>query len=223
MDQKTLVGIIIGILVVVVVFIILYFNLITLQTTITNFPNPVVSTSSSQYLYNIQTPTHIVSISVSFSMTPVPNSTPPADGIQIILGSDNVQFTGGVYQCRIQGNCPQGVGAPIIFNGIMAGFELYYNPSNPAMAGAPYLFICTSNGQCYTSPIPQINQPISGTLTVNILSSGVQASLQLGNGSLYTVSAPLSIKTNTAEVSVTTGNNYAIWNLNSINVKYALV
>jgi len=221
--DKTLVGIIIGILAVVVVFIILYFNLITLQMNITNFPNPVVSTSSSQYFYNIQIPTHIVSVSVSFSMTPVPNSTPPADGIQIILGSDNVQFIGGVYQCRIQGNCPPCIGAPIIFNGIMAGFEVYYNPSNPAMAGTPYLFICTSNGQCFTSPIPQINQPISGTLTVNVSSSGTQASLQLSDGSLYTVSAPLGIKTNIAEVSVTTGNNYAIWNLYSIKVKYALI
>ena len=215
MDKKTLVGIIIGILVVAVVFIILYFNLITRQETITNFSNPVVSTLNSQYYYNIQTPTHIVSISVSFSMTPVPNSTPPADGIQIILGSNNVKFIGGVFKNSIQTN--------IIFNGIMAGIEVYYNPSNPAMAGAPYLFICTSNGQCYTTPIPHITQPISGTLTANISSSGVQASLQLSNGSLYTVSAPLSIKTNTAEVSVTTGDNYAIWNLNSITVKYAVI
>jgi len=222
MDKKIFVGTIIGIIIAVVVVLILYFNLITNQTTITNISNPVVATTSTQYLYNIQTPTHILSISVSFSMTPVPNSTPPADGIQIILGSNNVQFTGGVYQCRIQNNCPPGVGAPITFNGIMAGFELYYNTSNPAMAGAPYLFICTSNGQCFTTPIPQINQSISGTLTVNISSSEIQASLQLSNGSLYTVTAPLSIKTNFAEVSVTTGNNYAVWNLNSINVKYAI-
>jgi hypothetical protein len=215
MDKKTLVGIIIGILVVAVVFIILYFNLITRQKTITNFSNPVVSTLNSQYYYNIQTPTHIVSISVSFSMTPVPNSTPPADGIQIILGSNDVKFIGGVFKNSIQ--------TSIIFNGIMAGIEVYYNPSNPAMAGAPYLFICTSNGQFYTTPIPHITQPISGTLTVNISSSGVQASLQLSNGSLYTVSAPLSIKTNLAEVSVTTGASYAIWNLNSITVKYAVI
>ena len=223
MDEKILAGIIIGILITVIVVLILYFNLITKQMTITNFPNPVVTTCYSQYLYNIQTPTHILSISVSFSMTPLSYSTPPADGIQIILGSNNVNFTGGIYQCRIQGNCPPGVGAPITFNGIMAGFEVYYNPSCSAMAGAPYLFICTSNGQCFTSPIPQINQPISGTLTVNVSSSGTQASLQLSDGSLYTVTAPLGIKTNIAEVSVTTGNNYAIWNLYSIKVKYALI
>jgi len=225
MDEKILVGIIIGIVIVVVVVLMLYFNLITNQMTITNIPNPVVATGSTQYLYNIQTPTRILSISVSFSMTPVPNSTPPADGIQIILGSNNVNFTGGIYQCRIQGNCPpgSGVGAPITFNGIMAGFELYYNTSNPAEAGAPYLFICTSNRQCFTTSIPQINQPISGTLTVNVSSSGTQASLQLSDGSLYTVTAPLSIKTNVAEVSVTTGNNYAIWNLYSIKVKYAII
>jgi len=225
MDEKILIGTIIGIVIVVVVVLIFYFNLITNQMTITNIPNPVVATGSTQYLYNIQTPTHILSISVSFSMTPVPNSTPPADGIQIILGSNNVKFTGGVYQCRIQNNCPLGSGAaaPITFSGIMAGFEVYYNTSNPAEAGAPYLFICTSNGQCFTTPIPQINQPISGTLTVNVSSSEIKASLQLNNGSLYTVTAPLSIKTNYAEVSVTTGGNYAIWDLNSINVKYAIV
>ena len=220
MEKKVLKGIIIGLVAVAAVVLILYFNLITMQMTIKDFSNPVVSTSSSQYLYNIKTPTNILSISVDFSMSPVPNSTPPADGIQIILGSNNVNFTGGVWQCRIQGNC---FGTQITFNGIIAGIETYYNSSISAMAGAPYLFICTSNGKCYTSPIPQINQPISGTLTVNVSSSEIKASLQLNNGSLYTVTAPLSIKTNLAEVSVTTGDNYAVWNLNSINVKYAII
>jgi len=221
MEKKELKVVIIGLLVVAAVILILYFNLITLQKTIKNFSNPVVSAPSSQYLYNIKTPTNILSISVDFSMSPVPNSTPPADGIQIILGSDNVQFTGGVWQCRIQGNCS--IGTQITFNGIMAGIETYYSSSCPAMAGAPYLFICTSNGKCYTTPIPQINQQISGTLTVDTSSSEIKAVLKLNNGSVYTVSAPLSIKTNIAEVSVTTGGNYAVWNLNSINVKYALI
>jgi len=223
MEKKELKVVIIGLLVVAAVILILYFNLITLQKTIKNFSNPVVSAPSSQYLYNIKTPTNILSISVDFSMSPVPNSTPPADGIQIILGSDNVMFTGGVWQCRIQGNCTGNLGAPITFNGIMAGIETYYNPSCSALAGAPYLFICTSNGKCYTTSIPQINQPISGTLTVDTSSSEIKAVLKLNNGSVYTVSAPLSIKTNIAEVSVTTGGNYAVWNLNSINVKYALI
>jgi hypothetical protein len=221
MENKALKGIVIGLVAVAAVILILYSNLITRQETITKFPNPVVSTAGSQYLYNIRTPTNILSISVNFSMSPVPNSTPPADGIQIILGSNNVKFTGGVWQCRLQGNCS--IGTQIIFNGIIAGIETYYSSSCPAMAGAPYLFICTSNGKCYTTPIPKINQPISGTLTVNVSSSEIKASLQLNNGSLYTVTAPLSIKTNTAEVSVTTGGNYAIWNLNSINVKYAII
>jgi hypothetical protein len=223
MENKALKGIIIGLVAVAAVILILYFNLITMQMTIKDFSNPVVSTPGSQYLYNIKTPTNILSISVDFSMSPVPNSTPPADGIQIILGSNNVKFTGGVWQCRLQGNCTGNVGAPITFNGIMAGIETYYNPSCSTMAGAPYLFICTSNGKCYTTSIPQINQPISGTLTVNVSSSEIKASLRLNNGSLYTVTAPLSIKTNLAEVSVTTGGNYAIWNLNSINVKYAII
>jgi len=223
MDKKELKVIIIGLAIVAVVFLVLYFNLITNQMTITKFSNPVVSQPGSQYMYNIRTPTNILSISVDFSMSPVPNSTPPADGIQIILGSNNVQFVGGVYQCRIQNNCPTAVGSPITFNGIMAGIETYYDSSNPAMTGAPYLFICSSNGQCYTTPIPKINQQISGTLTVNISSNKTEASLRLNNGSLYTVTAPLSIKTNLAEVSVTTGGNYATWNLNSINVKYAIL
>jgi len=223
MDKKELKVVIISLAIVAVVFLILYFNLITNQKTITNFSNPVVSTPSSQYLYNIRTATDILSISVDFSMSPVPNSTPPADGIQIFLGSDNVQFTGGVYQCRVQGNCPPGIGLPITFNGIVAGLELYYNPSDPVVPATPYLFICSSNGQCYTTSLPPINQQISGTLTINISSNEIQATLQLNNCSLYTVTAPLSIKTNTAEVSITTGGNYAIWNLNSIKVKYALI
>ena len=223
MENKVPKYIIIGLVAVAAVILILYFNLITMQKTITNFSNPVVSTTGSQYLYNIQTPTNILSISVDFSMTPVPNSMPPADGIQIILGSNNVNFTGGIWQCRMQGNCVCNSGKPISFNGIMAGIETYYNSSCSDMAGAPYLFICTSNGNCYTTSIPQISQQISGTLTVDVSSSEIKASLKLNNGSLYTVTAPLSIKTNLAEVSVTTGNNYAIWNLNSINVKYAII
>ena len=159
-------------------------------------------------------------------MTPVPNSTPPADGIQIILGSNGITYVGGIYKCRIQGNCPSGVGSPISFSGIMAGFELYYPPkSSPnysAMSCAPDLFICYS-GQCVTTPLPQINQPISGTLTVSVSRNETKAVLQLNNGSIYTITAPISVDTKAAEVSVTTGSNYATWDISEIKVVTSLV
>jgi len=220
--------VIIGVIIIAIVVVMIYLlNMAGLLTTTKTFDvGNGTSQLSSDYVYGFSAPGSIKSIQANFSVITPPNSC-PADGVAILLGENSVQYTGGVYQCRINSSACKtyGLGPSINFNGILAGIELYKLPQNVAQQAGiqapPYAFICSASGQCVFSPISSLQpgQNYNGTLTLTVTNSGSTLTVNIPSAGLTaSVTSPFTYNSNLGEVIVTTGSNYATWTINSVQV-----